>query len=218
MAGKYVNKTISGTVTGVFFNEMDEDDYGNTMRPVVSVDRKYKVLLGGRKDEKLQVKVGDKWVPLLKGATVTINTKMAKGPKGENYYAKVSDITLDSKGPGNSSSSSGGSTKSYSSGSKSDSKDDYQYGIIAGHAVNNAVQLLVKETAKGAISDEAIVERAVRIAKLTGDVKDALMKPSPAAKSKKEKDPVEEFNSDDDFEEEEEAIADVEDEDTESPF
>lgn len=208
---KYTKKTLTGKVTGIFYNEMEEDDYGNTIRPVVSLDRKYKVTLGGRKDENLKVQVGDKWVAIRAGDQLTINTQMAKNEKGTVYYAKVKDITLNSSGSASSSSS---SKKSFSKGSSGGGADECQAGITAGHAVNNAVNYCIFK--KKELTVENITEYAKVVAQATTELRQALVDGTAYKAKHSEDNPVDEFNSDEEEEPEEEE--DFEDLNAESPF
>lgn len=216
---KSVKKTLSGTVTGVFFNEVDEDKHGNTIRPAISIDKKYRVTLGHRKDENLKIQVGREWVPLEKGAKVTVECDAYQNEKGFVYYSKVSKITLGSSGSSSSSSSSSGSSKSYSSGGSKPSNDEYTAGISSGHAVTNAINFLTANSKDKTLDFSKVEELAVDIAGVTARVKQRIMNgdSKPATKSKA-KDPVEDFLEEDTLEEESEEEDEVTSEDDDSPF
>lgn len=216
MAGKYTTKVLTGQVSGIFFNEVDEDENGNTIKPVVSLDKKYRITFNNRKDKTFKIQYNSGWQVLNTGDHISVEVKVYPNPKGgANYYGKVKDIKLQSpKTTGSSDSGGYSKSKSYSGGGKAN-PDEYQAGISSGHAMTNAISYYTAVSKGKELDLEKVEALAVQIAEATSRVKQVLLNGG----SKPVKDSVDEFNEEDELEGNEELVsADSMDDDDEGPF
>lgn len=213
-------QVLKGQVTGIFYNEVEPDDYGKTISPVISIDKKYRVRFKNRDDKTLKVKDGENWAVLSTGDSISVETKAYKTPKGTNYYARVSDVRFISGGSTASVKKiSGYSKKSFPKKQSSDGYDDYTAGIAAGHGMNNAVSILVYN--KKPITEDALEEHALMIARVSLKVRQMLLNGEGSENevvdnSCSEREDVHEHAGE--SREEEDCIEDAVDDDTGSPF
>ena len=137
------NKVFTGVVERVFYKEIEEPtdkdkEYGNKFKLSMEAGGEY-FLCGSGKHDSLFVQSGGKYVKLEVGNTIT--TVYQEKSYGDKIYklVKRSAINLISKGEGAPKSSI--QPKTYPSSKPSNTA--YESGIAVGHAVNNAVHILV---------------------------------------------------------------------------
>lgn len=222
---------LKGKVTNVAFYDQEEDEHGNVVKPVLTVDGKHRVYLLSRKDEVVNgvaSMTGKKanYAPIKTGTVVEIDAEKKESKDGKIYYkSQASKIKIKS-GAGEFTDSTKVRYKNSNNFKSNSSSNSYNpLGAAAGHAVTNAVNILLNQGGK--VTDKLLTEHALMVAKVTHSVMGQLQDvydgkteevAKPKATKKKSDYPEPEEDSDSSYESADEQDEDSEVDDEETGF
>lgn len=190
---------LRGTVSKINFKKTEPNEYGHDIRPILTLNDGKVVLVAHRPSlpndpEKAIVTAksrGGKYAPVDVGSEIEFTATTFTTKDGKVMYSSAPSKMKHMLGQSSSSGYNKGSGNSYNSST---------HGIEAGHAVTNAVSILLKFAKKPEdISKESLVSLSTMIVESTRLVKDKLDKGlnSPKETTKESSSSVDDFIDDD---------------------